>query len=264
MAARPKSAAPSYNWKERYGQMSMPAGVPGMFGQRVSLATYDYGAQLSAVMGLQEHALKRYTPYAKTASVGWTAPGKEPSIKPKASQTGAGVVSAGSIDNTYLPKPLTNAWGKARERFENEIEKAPHKQATDLLTVAKGAHMPMPRHTMSDMTSVRPLYSKTIPGFHMIDPLRVDSGFIRGPNIIPGAAPPPQSAMIGVRDTPTVPPNHRDLKIAFDQSMDTGRIPVSKVVRGMNVKSRPNSAAPMFLTKPAGLPGGLSLIQTDA
>ena len=142
------------------------------------------------------------------------APGLEAKVRPTAAVTGAGVVSAGSIDNTYVPKPLTNRWGKARERFSNEVAPKPHTQATDLLAVSKGAVMPPPAETLKDMPSVRPLYSKTIPLFHPIDPQRQESGFIRGPNIVPGAAPAPQSAMLGVTDTPSVPANHKLMKLA--------------------------------------------------
>lgn len=262
VAVRPQSAAPAYsNYNSRSGSMARPAGVPGMFAATLTKKdSFQYGMSLSTSMALQEHALRRFAPYAQTAVPGWAKPGLEPSIKPKASVTGAGVVSAGSIDNTYVPAPLMNAWGKARERATNEVYKPPHKQASDLLAVSKGAVLPAPGQGESDMASVRPIYSKTIPLFHPIDPQRVESGFVRSPNIIPGAAPPPQSAMMGITDTPTVPPNHKLLKLAYDQSMHgTGRIPVAKIIRANG--ARPQSAMPRFVTKAAGLPGGLSIIQ---
>lgn len=262
MVARPQSAMPTYNRK--YGPMATAAGVPCLYGPtRVSAksVTVEYPTTLQASMALQEHALKRFSPYAMTAVPGWAAPGLEPLIKPTAATTGAGVVSAGSIDNTYLPKPLTNAWGKARERSQNEAYKPPHKQATDLLIVSKGAQPPAPCETLADMKSVRPLYSKTIPLFHPIDPQRFESGFVRSPNIIPGAQPPPLSAMVGVDDFPCVPADYALRKLAFDQSKNgTGRIPVARVVKAHTPFQRPQSAAPAFLTRAAGLPGGLSLI----
>ena len=142
--ARPKSAAPSYNFPKAMqtsGVMARPAGVAGMFGaiSADQAKTFTFGVPLRRTTALHEHALMRFSPYAQTALPTWSAPGLEASIKPKSSVTGAGVVSAGSIDNTYMPKPLTNAWGKARERARNEIHKHPKTQATDLLLVAKGA-----------------------------------------------------------------------------------------------------------------------------
>jgi len=230
-----------------------------MFGPSVVGKAFTYGVPLNRASSLQEHALKRFSPYAQTATPDWLPPGLEASIKPKASVTGAGVVSSGSIDNTYLPKPLTNAWGKARERAANEIHKPPRKQATDLLIVAKGASMPPPLQTLDEMESVRPIYSQTIPVYHPMDPQRVDSGFVRSPNLIPGAKPPPESALRGVKNTPTVPENHRLLKLAYDQSMHgQGRIPVARIVRAG--AERPSSAGPVFLRRPAGLPGGLSIV----
>lgn len=255
---------PTYNFP-RSGMMARPAGVPGMFGAMAAAEarTFTYGVSLPKATSLHHHALQRFSPYAQTALPSWGPPGLEPSIRPKASVMGAGVVSAGSIDNTYLPKPLTNAWGKAREQSLNEIRKPFKTQATDLLIVAKGAAMPGPAHTIADMESVRPLYSQTIPVYHPMDPQRVDSGFVRSPNLIPGAKPPPHSAMLGVSNTPTVPANHKALKLAFDQSMHgTGRIPVARIVR--DNRQRPQSAGPVFMTRPAGLPGGLSIIAVAA
>ena len=262
--ARPKSAAPTYNFGRSIGPMAVPAGVPGVFGAKPTPETFAYAASLKQALALQEHALKRFVPYAQTASPGWAAPGLEADVKPKASMTGAGVVSAGCIDNTYLVKPLNNGWGKARERMVNEVFKPPHKQATDLLLVAKGAKGELPKQGLDAMESVRPSYSKTIPLFHPIDPQRSESGFVRPPNTIPGAAPPPQSAMLGIHDTPTVPADHALRKLQFDQSMQgQGRVPVQRVVRHISAQARPSSAAPAFLRRPAGLPGGLSLIQAE-
>ena len=234
---------------------------PKQFLWPVKCARPSVCSQLAKSTILTYHALKRFAPYAQTASPGWGAPGKEAGIKPHASNVGAGVVSAGSIDNTYLPKPLTNAWGKAREQSTNEIRKPPHKQATDLLLAAKGAKLPAPYEGISDMQSVRPTYSRTIPLFHPIDPQRVESGFVRSPNIIPGAQPPPISPLMAFtpEDMPTVPADHALRKLAYDQKCGIGgRIPVSRIVRATH--PRPSSAMPMFTTKPAGLPGGLSLI----
>lgn len=260
--ARPKSAFPTYNFPKS-GIMARPAGVPGMYGPTgASMAGFTYGVPLPKATGLRDHALKRHSPYAATAVQGYSGYGKEASIKPKASQVGAGVVSAGSIDNTYIPAPLTNAWGKARERSKNEIIKVPHKQATDLIIVAKGAALPAPPQALSELESVRPIYSRTIPVYHPMDPMRVESGFVRSPNLIPGAKPPPVSALVGVSETPVVPNNHKLLKLAYDQSMNlTGRIPVARVVRAKGAEVRPQSATPYFLSRPAGLPGGLSLIE---
>jgi len=256
---RPKTAAPSYSWAKRSGQLAISAGVPVMFGPKPTEKEHAYNMTLQKAVMLNEHALKRFSPYAQKAYSGWVQPGLEASIKPKASVTGAGVVSAGSIDNTYMPAPLQNAWGKARELAVAEVFKPPRKQATDLLAAAKGAAMPAPLQGIGDMKSVRPTYSKTIPLFHPIDPQRFQAGFVRSPNIIPGAAPPPGGVMNGITDTPTVPSHHALLKLAYDQSLHgKGRIPVARIVRAQP-PARPHSAAPNFLTRAAGLPGGLSL-----
>jgi hypothetical protein len=255
---RPKSAAPTYKAFQTSGVMARSAGCPGMFGSSNDPSVI-FETPIHRVATLQNHALKTFTPYAQTATPGWLQPGKEASVVPKASVTGAGVVSAGSIDNTYLPQPLTNAWGKARERASNEIVKPPRKQATDLLLVTKGIKAPAPSQTVDMMEAVRPAYSRTIPVYHPMDPMRVDSGFVRSPNLIPGAAPPPKG--VSLSNVNTVPTNHKLLKLAYDQSLNRGRIPVSRTVRvGEHVVVRPKSAAPMMMTRPAGLPGGLSLI----
>ena len=240
------------------GMSARPAGVAGMFG--ITTGPKDppisFGSAMPKGTALMEHALKLHTAYAEVTPSGWLP--KEPAIRPSALVTGAGVVSAGSIDNTYLPKPLNNGWGKAWERATNELGPKVHKQATDLLIVAKGAVMPPPSQGLSEMNSVRSVYSKTIPLFHPIDPQRQESGFVRPPNIVPGSQPPPISPMFGVEGVQCVPADHKLRKLAFDQSMHgTGRIPVMRVVR--NTLPRPATAAPTFLTRAAGLSGGLSL-----
>lgn len=101
-----------------------------------------------------EHALRQHAPYAEIAPPGWNA--READAHPNQGNPSSGVVSAGSIDNTYLPSPLTNSWGKARELARNEVpSKLGLSQATDLLVVAKGARMPPPKMTVADMNSVR-------------------------------------------------------------------------------------------------------------
>jgi hypothetical protein len=247
------------------GALARPAGVAGLFASLPGSGNkeFEYGTSLPKATGLREHALRRHTPYAEVVPAGWEA--KEPKVQPNAGVVGAGVVSAGSIDNTYVPIPLANRWGKARERAKNEIDVPPHKQATDLLIVAKGApagHLAgvaAPDQTSGEMNSVRPLYSKTIPLFHPIDPQRQESGFIRSPNIIPGALPAPQSALLGVGDLPAVPNDHQLKKLAYNQSMEgTGRIPVSRLVHASLPQA--DTGVPSFFSRPAGLPGGLSII----
>jgi hypothetical protein len=203
--SRPQTALASSKFSTT-GTMARAAGVPGMYGTVVP-SNFPYGVALPKATGLLDHALKFHSPYAETAVRGWTAPGREPSIKPRGTITGAGVVSAGSIDNTYLPAPLVNAWGKKREQAKNEVVKPPHKQASDLIIVSKGAPagtyglgFKAPPQTVEDMEAVRPIYSRTIPVYHPMDPVRIESGFVRSPNLIPGAKPPPQSALVGQDD----------------------------------------------------------------
>jgi len=257
--SRPATAPmPSTHRFDTSGVMARPSGVAGLFAPSGGSAAggFTYGVALSKAIGVKEHALRRHSPYAVVTSTGW-AP-VEASVCPTAAMTGAGVVSAGSIDNTYVPAPLMNAWGKARERSKNEITKPPRKQASDLLVVAKGGQMPAPAMTEADMGSVRPKYSKTIPLFHPIDPLRSESGFVRSPNIIPGAGPPPVSPYVQSATYPTVPPDHKLRKLSYDQNFASSlRIPVSRVVRSSAVV--PPSPQAKFLGTAAGLPGGLSL-----
>ena len=261
MPVRPQSAPPIF---ANSGVTARPAGVAGILGttQKASLSganpnEYYYGSSIAKGMKLREHALRRHSQYAVVTPAGWYP--KEARVQPTAQDIASGVVSAGTIDNTYVAKPLANRWGKARERMKNEIFVPPHKQATDLLIAAKGAKDPPPAQSISDMASVRPLYSKTIPLFHPIDPQRQESGFIRSPNIIPGAVPPPQSPLMGIGSTPTIPADHKLRKLAYDQSnYGSGSVPVTKKVYAS--LPRPKTAAPVFVKRPAGLPGGLSLI----
>ena len=59
---------------------------------------------------------------------------------------------------------------------------------------------------------------------------------------------------------PQVPPDHALRKLAFDQSLKSTTIPVARVVRaGFD---RPTTAQARYIKTAAGLPGGLSLIQS--
>ena len=184
------------------GTMARPAGVPGGLGSS-NLGSEYYGKSLVKGTDRGQHALATASPYAERAEPGW-AP-KEPLVKPSWSDRGAGTVSGGCIDNTYMPAPLKNKWGKAREMAATEVQVLPHKQATDLLAVALGTQLPLPAQTIEELDSVRELYSQTIPIYHPIDPMRSEAGFVRGPNIIPGAKPPPVSPMHAAPPVQTVP-----------------------------------------------------------
>ena len=174
------------------GGMARPAGVPGGLGSS-NLGSEYYGKSLVKGTDRGQHALATASPYAERAEPGW-AP-KEPTVRPSWSDRGAGTVSAGCIDNTYMPAPLKNKWGKAREMSSTEVVVLPHKQATDLLAVTLGTVMPLPKQTVEEIPAIREKYSQTIPVYHPIDPMRSEAGFVRGPNIIPGAAPPPESPL---------------------------------------------------------------------
>ena len=138
---------------QQVGGMARPAGVPGGLGSS-NLASEYYGKSLVKGTDKGLHALATASPYAERAEPGW-AP-KEPTVRPTWADKGAGVVSAGCIDNTYMPAPLKNKWGKCREMTRNEVVVLPHKQATDLLAVTLGTQMRcLSRKSMSSPTFAR-------------------------------------------------------------------------------------------------------------
>jgi len=242
------------------GMMARPAGVAGMMASdpRSGLGDVYYGQQVSKGVLHSKHALRVATPYAEATPAKWYP--REPAVKPNQRDKAAGVVSAGSIDNTYLPAPLRNAWGKAREMSRREVEVKPRGTCTDLLVVSKGAKMPAPAQEVADMKTVREAYSKCIPGLRSMDPQRFDSGFVRDPNIIPGAKPPPK--FYKPDNLPACGPDWRMQKLKYDQTAGDMRINLSRVVSTAQDRDRrrPGSAPPKFMTVPAGLPGGLSLV----
>lgn len=256
--------APQPNIFATVGTMARPAGVAGMMASdpKTSPHAVYYGQQIQTKGMLHtKHALRVASPYAEMTPPNWFA--REPSVRPNQKHTGAGCVSAGSIDNTYLPAPLRNMWGKARELSAKEVSVPPHKQCTDLLIVSKGGKIPPPAQTVSNMKTVRPSYTKCIPFLHQIDPQRFDSGFTREPNIIPGAKPAPAFYMD--RGKMVAPgPDWKLQKLKYDQANGNARINVSRVVRTGEKQRRPGSAPPRFMATPAGLPGGLSLVAVDA
>ena len=187
---------------QQVGTMARPAGCPGGLGSS-NLGSDYYGKSLVKGTDRGQHALATASPYAERAEPGWSP--KEPTVRPSWSDRGAGTVSAGCIDNTYMPAPLKNKWGKQREMSKLEVVVLPHKQATDLLAVALGTVMPLPEQVIEELDAVREKYSKTIPLFHQIDPMRSEAGFVRGPNIIPGAKPPPESPLHAAPPVQMVP-----------------------------------------------------------
>ena len=106
------------------GTMARPAGVSGIMGG--GNATEFYGKMLAKGSDRGLHALRTASPYAERAEPGW-AP-LEATTKPSWADRGAGTVSAGCIDNTYMPSPLKNKWGKQRELSKAEVIVLPHKQ----------------------------------------------------------------------------------------------------------------------------------------
>lgn len=236
--------------------MARPAGVGGVMDVSASISTY--GKMLAKGADRGAHALQTASPYAERAEPGW-AP-MEPTVKPSWSDKGAGTVSAGCIDNTYMPAPLKNKWGKQREMSKAEVVVLPHKQATDLLAVTLGTQLPLPEQTVNDIPTVREPYSKTIPLFHPIDPMRAEAGFVRGPNIIPGAKPPPESPLKNAPPVQSIPEDWKMRKLEYENvQRSLGRVPVLKKVTTDADRSAVNTHA-SFLRMPAGLPGGLSLI----
>lgn len=109
-------------------------------------------------------------------------------------------------------------------------------------------------------------YSPPIPLFKQMDPLRNEGGFVRSPNMIPGAAPPPKSILKSdawLRESKkSLPSNHRAAKLKYEEYLaNASASPVSRTYR--NVSARPATAQPRWCRVPAGLPGGLSLIATN-
>src|SRR6056297_1125806 len=119
------------------GASAWPAGKPGMM-QMTGPSIFHSPPPAKH----REHALRHTLPFHAITPAGWTP--KEPATKPTADTTGAGCISHGSMDYTYLVKPLMNAWGKSRALLANENYLVPHKQVTDLLAVAKGFTKPAP------------------------------------------------------------------------------------------------------------------------
>ena len=195
---------------QQVGGMARPAGVPGGLGSS-NLASDYYGKSLVKGTDRGLHALATASPYAERAEPGW-AP-KEPTVRPTWADKGAGVVSAGCIDNTYMPAPLKNKWGKCREMTRNEVVVLPHKQATDLLAVTLGTQMPLPKQEVHELANIREKYSAPIPLYHQIDPLRSEGGFVRTPNIIPGALPPPVSPLHTAPPVTMIPDDWKQRKL---------------------------------------------------
>mmetsp|Transcript_5333 Transcript_5333/g.11602 ORF Transcript_5333/g.11602 Transcript_5333/m.11602 type:complete len:257 (-) Transcript_5333:371-1141(-) len=249
---RPKSAYASYSMSSNPYRSTRAAGVSCILDQG---SVFD--ANTTRSTRSNKHALLEKSPYAEVAPRGWTR--REPLTQPTWKTRGAGTISLGSVDNTYLPKPLKNAWGKSRELAQGEQRVMPHKQATDLLVVAKGGRMPAPVATT--MPSVSDPFAATIPMLHSMDPQRLEAGFVRNPNGTTGAAPPPESPM---RRRPASAPRLSQEEILerkrrYEQQWTSySSVPVQKNVTKMQ---RPKSAQPHFMRTFAGLPGGLALIQ---
>ena len=103
------------------GATAKPAGLAGFMGAGFVTA-YDRRPTLR-----EQHALRMASMYAEVTGPGYKA--REAAVHPSWHNVGAGVISAGSVDNTYLPSPLQNAWGKSRELSHREKPTMPHKQA---------------------------------------------------------------------------------------------------------------------------------------
>ena len=86
------------------GATAKPAGLAGFMGAGFVTA-YDRRPTLR-----EQHALRMASMYAEVTGPGYKA--REAAVHPSWHNVGAGVISAGSVDNTYLPSPLQNSWGK--------------------------------------------------------------------------------------------------------------------------------------------------------
>lgn len=248
---RPKSAAICC------GVSARPAGVSGFLGDAGQKATIFRPSKAVTLNGT--HALRLESPYAEVMPKGWYP--REPPVQPMWSHHGAGSISRGCVDNTYMPQPLQNAWGKSRDMSRRERRKPPHKQCTDLIVTCKGYALPGPPVKLSQFSSVLEPYAQTIPVAHPLDAQRIESGFVRGPNKFPGAMPTPKSPLTGTPppfDCSSVPDAFQRKKTYEKSWVDTSVIPVQKSVR--DGRKRPATAQPHFMRKFAGLPGGLGLI----
>lgn len=268
----------------RVGPESQPAGLAGLLGASGDWSTERMGATPGSNIINSEHATLTHTPYAEVASVGWTP--KEPLTKPSWADVGAGSVSKGSIDNSYMPKPLANRWGKSRELQDNEVRTLPHQQCTDLLHVALGGKE-FKKMTVEEMPSVGEIYAQPFQTAHKVDPIRYEEGWVRVPNIFPGA----KGIKDGVMDpaayqsvlqdpgiaynlTQAVPPTWRAKKHSSEEAEEVlktvplrprtaahkynGRVSAQR--QGLKVE-RPQFFDYNYLK--AGLPGGLSLVEAE-
>ena len=185
---RPGSApVKPFQWPfdHRVGPEALPAGLAGFLGNSGNW-TQKRGPNPDRKQILtHRHATATSSPYAEISEPGW-APA-EPATKPSWADVGAGSVSKGSIDNSYMPVPLSNRWGKSRELQSNEVRTLPHKQATDLLHVALGGTIPLPPQSVEDMPAVGQAYARPFNTAHPVDPIRYEEGWVRFPNTFPGA-----------------------------------------------------------------------------
>ena len=133
----------------RLGVMARPAGANAIMAPK---ADEYYGKCLGKGHDREMHALRTASMYAERAQPGWGP--KEPRVKPTWADRGAGSVSAGCIDNTYMVAPLSNRWGQQREKFQNEVTVLPHKQAR--LSPALARHL---SYTLGKRLSWRSLFT---------------------------------------------------------------------------------------------------------
>tara|TARA_B110001452_G_scaffold226748_1_gene201326 strand:+ start:1688 stop:2899 length:1212 start_codon:yes stop_codon:yes gene_type:complete len=287
---RPISAAShammtgTQKFQHMVGPESQPAGLAGFLGASGNWSTDRMGATPASNIINHKHATLTHTPYAEVASVGWMP--KEPMTKPSWADVGAGSVSKGSIDNSYMPKPLSNRWGKSRELQDNEVRTLPHKQCTDLLHVTLGGKA-MPKMTVEQMPSVGEIYAAPFQVAHKVDPIRYEEGWVRVPNIFPGA--------MGIKDGVKDPTAYRsileDPGVAYNRTQSVPEMWRSKKHSSeeatevlKTVPLRPRTAAHKYngrvaaqrqgikVERPkffdynylkAGLPGGLSLVEAE-
>ena len=114
-----------------------------------------------------------------------------------------------------MPK-LSNRWAN-KGLQDNEVRTLPHKQCTDLLHVALGGKE-MPKMTVEEMPSVGEIYAQPFQTAHKVDPIRYEEGWVRVPNIFPGA----KGIKNGVKDPTAYRSVLEDPGVTYNRTQSVG------------------------------------------
>jgi len=170
---------------------------------------------------------------AEVAPVGWNS--KEATVHATHAEPPAGLDSV--VDNTMRLKPLGPRYGKTREITPAEVVPKMRVLAPDLLLTTKGLN-PSSLPVVPDaahMGSVQKQYAPNAALFSAgYGPERRTAGFLRS-RVGGGTYEDDGTAFMktqGLNDvaSPSVSPNHKEKKFAFDQTANLAHIPVAKSV----------------------------------